>query len=329
MIWLQFALSAAIIVVAAIKLAEYGDAIAYRTGIGGLFVGSLLVAGATSLPELLTMVNAINLRHINLTAGDLFGSSMFNMLLLGVLDILFFQRRILRRVALKHALTASLGTLLTGLAAFFILADIHLPIGWVGGDSLLMMGGYVAGVWLIRRNPVVGHEEGTTREARQGLPSLRRAAIGFVTTALVLVIVTPSMVRSGSGIAERSGLGDSLVGIVIIAVVTSLPELVAMVSATRLGAYDMAVGNLFGSNVFNMFALASADVVYAEGSFLAAVDPVFALAGLLAMLLTTLGLVGNLAQTERRILIVELDALLLILSYFAGVWLLYTRGVSG
>jgi cation:H+ antiporter len=68
MAWLQFAISAGIVVLAAIKLAKYGDAIAYRTKLGGLFVGALLVAAATSLPELLTMFNAINQRHINLTA---------------------------------------------------------------------------------------------------------------------------------------------------------------------------------------------------------------------------------------------------------------------
>jgi cation:H+ antiporter len=86
------------------------------------------------------------------------------------------------------------------------------------------------------------------------------------------------------------------------------------------------VGNLFGSNVFNMFALALTDVFYTEGSFFGAIDPAFALAGLLALLLTTMGLIGNLAQVERRIGIVEIDALLLILCYFAGLELLYIRG---
>jgi cation:H+ antiporter len=115
----------------------------------------------------------------------------------------------------------------------------------------------------------------------------------------------------------------------LIATVTSLPELVAMISAVRLGAYDIAVGNLFGSNVFNMFALAMADVFYTGGNFFDAINPTFALAGLLAMLLTTFGLIGNLAQVERRIWIVEVDALLLILGYGLGMYLLYLRGVGG
>ncbi len=329
MIWLTFFVSAAILVIAAIKLSEYGDAIAFHTKLSGMFIGALLIAGATSLPELLTMFNSINQGHINLTAGDLFGSSMFNMMLLGVLDMLFYKNRILRRVALKHALTASLGTMMTGMAVFFLLADINIKIGWLGLDSLLMMATYFIGIWLLRSNPVSGVEEDAASDEADKMPTLRKAVIGFALTAVVLILVAPSMVSSGSGIAKITGLGDGFVGMVLIAFVTSLPELVAMIAAARFGAYDMAVGNLFGSNIFNMFALAFADIVYTQGSFLGAIDPVFALAGLLAMLLTTLGLIGNLAQVERRVWIVELDALLLIVTYLVGLYLLYVRGIGG
>lgn len=331
MIWLQFAISALILVVAAIKLAEYGDAIGYHTKLSGMFIGALLIATATSLPEILTMINSIYQNHINLTAGDLFGSSMFNMLLLGALDMIFFRSRILRRVALKHALTASLGLMLTGMAVFFLLADVNLRIGWLGVGSLLMMVTYFVGIWLLRTNPVAGTagEVVEPAESTHQIPPLRRAIVGFAISAGALIAVAPWVVRSGSGIAQATGLGDGFVGIVLIAFVTSIPELVAMIAAVRFGAYDMAVGNLFGSNIFNMFALALADLFYLQGAFLEAIDPVFALAGLLAMLLITLGLIGNLALVERRIWVVELDALLLIISYLAGVYLLYARGVGG
>jgi cation:H+ antiporter len=193
-----------------------------------------------------------------------------------------------------------------------------------------MIAVYVVGVWLLRNNPVTNAPRAAEpeKEAR-GIPSLRRAVVGSVAATAVLVIVVPWMVRSGSQIAEQSGMGDGFVGILLIATVTSLPELVAIISAMRLNAYDIAVGNLFGSNIFNMFALATADIVYTDGNFFDAINPGFGLAGLLAMLLTTLGLIGNLAQVERRIWIVELDALLLILGYGLGMYLLYLRGIGG
>jgi cation:H+ antiporter len=112
-----------------------------------------------------------------------------------------------------------------------------------------------------------------------------------------------------------------------LATVTSLPERVAVISAVRLRAVDSAVGNLLGSNAFTVFALATEDLVYTSGT-LRAIHASCALAGLLAMRLTTLGLIGTLARVERRIWIVEVDAFLLILCYGLGMALLYLRGIG-
>jgi cation:H+ antiporter len=113
-----------------------------------------------------------------------------------------------------------------------------------------------------------------------------------------------------------------------LAFVTSLPELVTTIAAIRLGAYDLAVGNLFGSNLFNMFTLGVSDIFFTSGRFLGAIDPNLALAGLLGLLLTSLGLIGNLARVERRLIFVELDAFLIIVGYLAGMVFLYLRGIG-
>jgi cation:H+ antiporter len=330
MTWLIFIGSSVSIVLAAIKLAEYGDVIAVRTRLGGMFVGALLLAGATSLPELVTAISSIQQTVPNLAAGNFFGSNMFNMLLLAVLDMIFFQARILRRVAFTHALTAALAVSLGGLVVFFLLADIDWKIGWVGVDSLVVMLVYIGGVRLIQTQ---GGRSGAAIEPAAGavpghVMSLRRALFGFGAATAVLILVVPFLVSSSAEIARITGLGTGFVGMVLVASVTSLPELVSALAAIRLGAFDMAVGNLFGSNIFNMFALALVDVFYAQGRFLGAIDPAFALAGLLGLLLTSLGLIGNLARLERRFVFVELDALLLIIVYLAGLYFLYLRGIG-
>src|SRR5690554_2674772 len=132
MIWLEFFISTAVLVIAAYYLANYGDVISVRTGLGGLFVGTLLMAGATSLPELLTAINAISQDAPDLTAGNIFGSNMFNMFLLAVVDLMFYRVHILRRVTINHAVSATLAVLLMSVALFFILAQIDVSIGWVG-----------------------------------------------------------------------------------------------------------------------------------------------------------------------------------------------------
>ena len=327
MVWLIFVASSIVLVLAAIKLAQYGDVIAVRTRLGGMFIGVLLLAGATSLPEMLTMINSFQAGAPGLAAGNMFGSNMFNMLLLAVLDLLNQQARILRRVAMTHALTAALGSAMIGLSIFFILADIDLGIGWMGADSLLLILAYIGGIRLIQMN---GQASSTAVELPRDRPvmPLWRALLGFAAATAVLVLVTPYLVRSSKEIAEITGLGTGFIGTSLLAIVTSLPETVAVVAAARIGAYDLAVGNLFGSNVFNMFALGVADLFYTPGRFLGAIDPAFALVAMLGLLLTNLALIGNIARVERRLAFVEADALLILLSYFGGMLFLYLRGIA-
>lgn len=129
MIWIKFAITAAIVVVAAIKLAEYGDVIAVRTKLGGLFVGTIFLAGATSLPELIASISSFRLGVPDLAAGNFLGSNMVNVVLLAIVDLVNYQVPLLRRVALSHALTAALASVLMLIAAIFMLADIDITIG--------------------------------------------------------------------------------------------------------------------------------------------------------------------------------------------------------
>ncbi len=326
MIWLQFILSAVLVVLAAIKLAQYGDVIAVRTGLSGMFIGTLLLAGATSLPELLSALNALAIGSPNLAAGSIFGSNLFNMFMLAVLDLVGQQSRILRAVAMRHVLTASLAILLIGMAVFVILGGIHIGFGWVGYGSLLLIIVYVVGVRLIQNQAGPPSAQVVAEDA--STPSLKRALAGFALATLVLVLVTPFLVRSADQIGVITGLSAGFIGAALLAIVTSLPELVATVAALRIGAFDLAVGNLFGSNLFNMFTLGLTDLLYFQGRFLAEIDPAFAIVGMLGLLLTCLGLIGNIARVERRLLFVEVDALVILVVYFLGMWFLYTRGLG-
>lgn len=327
MMWVTFTASALVIVIAAIKLAQYGDVIAVRGKLGGLFIGTLLLAGATSLPELLSAFNAIQLNVPDLAAGSMLGSNMINMFVLGLLDLIYRQERILRRVATTHTLTASLAILLIGLATFFILANIPFSIGWVGLDSLLLLAVYLGGVRLLQsRGGSQVQPEDIPIDA--SVPSMRQALLGFGMATLVLVFATPYLVQSANDISISTGLAAGFIGTTLIAITTSLPELVATISAVRIGAFDMAVGNLFGSNIFNLFVLGLADTFYTPGRFLSAISSDFALVALLGLILTCLGLIGNLARVERRIFFVEVDAFLILVVYLLGMYFLYARGIS-
>ena len=328
MVWLRFLLSAAVVVFAAIKLAEYGDIIAVRTKLGGLFVGTIFLAGATSLPELIASVSAFQAGFPNLAAGNFFGSNMVNMMLLAIVDLINYQLPLLRRVAVSHALTAALTTILMLVAIISILDEVDITIGWVGVDSLIIIGLYFGGIWLIQRENRGPNQAAPIPEPAQDFPTLRRGLVGFFIAAAALMLIVPVLVRASTDIAEITGLGTGFIGTALLSLVTSLPELMAALAAMRINAYDMAVGNLFGSSVFNMLALGIADFFYLDGRFLGAIDDNFVLVGLLGLLLTSMALVGNLTRFERKFLFIEIDTIATFVVYLLGMYLLFIRGIG-
>lgn len=328
MVWIKFVFFAAIVVIAAVKLAEYGDVIAVRTKLGGLFVGTIFLAAATSLPEMIASVSSFQLGEPNLAAGNFFGSNMVNMMLLAMVDLINYQVPLLRRIAVSHALTAALTTILMLIAIISILDEVDIKIGWVGVDSLVIIGLYFGGIWLIQRENKGPGEPAPAPEPAADFPTLRAGLIGFVITAVVLVAVVPILVNASTEIAIITGLGTGFVGTALLSLVTSLPELLAALAAMRMNAFDMAVGNLFGSSVFNMLALGIADFFYLDGRFLGAIDENFVLVGLLGLLLTNMALVGNLARVERKFLFIEVDTIATIIVYLLGLYLLYIRGIG-
>jgi cation:H+ antiporter len=332
--WAVFLLSAVVIVYAGTKLSRYGDQIAELTGLGGLWIGVVLMAGATSLPEIFTDVSAVLMDAPNLAAGDLFGSSMANMLILGIIDLMHRQKRVWQEAAFEHALSAGLAIFLTGLAAFFVLFGMDVKHGGIGLGSMMLLLFYIFGMRLVFRQESMKrrqreHElvvEGQSEEeAKQPgkRDGLRRASIGFAAAALGLLVAAPFLAGSAKEIAEQSGITDTFIGTSLVGMATSLPELVTAFAAVRLGAFDLAVGNLFGSNAFNMAAFFFVDVAYRSGPLFNSVSDAHAMTALWSILLMSTALMGIIYRVEKRYLLIEPDSFVIILGYCLGLWLLF------
>ena len=327
-VWVTFVLSAALIVVSAMQLAKYGDVIAARTKLGGMFIGVLLLAGATSLPELLTSINSIRMGSPELSAGNFFGSSAFNMFILAILDVLGRDQRILRTSQGKHLVSGGFAVFICTMVLFFLVANqtmstMNLNIGWVGIDSIIIMAFYILAIYKIQQSEQDNVSTDMTEEELAEIPSLKVGLIGFAAAAVVLGIVTPFMVRAADTISEVTGLGTSFVGSSLVALVTSLPEMVTSISAISIGAADMALGNLFGSNMFNMFGIGIADIFYTKGRFLSTVDSSFVVVGMLGVMMTAFGLLGNIVKFKRVAKIMDTDSVIMTIMYFAGMYLLF------
>ena len=334
MIWLVFLMSAAVILVAGTKLSHYGDRIAELTGLGRLWIGVVLMAAATSLPEVFTTMSAGWLDSPDLAAGDLFGAGLSNMFTLGLIDLLYRQKRVWQQAALEHTLTAALAMALTGLAAFLILLRIDVTHVGVGLGSLILLVLYVLGMRLVfrqedvtrrqREQEAVVHGLADAHSSRSGRrEELRRALWGFAAGTLALLVAGLFLAWSAGGIAAQTGASTTFIGTSLVAITTSLPELVVSVTAVRLGAFDLAVGNLFGSNAFNMAAFFFADAAYRGGGLLDHVSSTHALTALWSILMMNIGLMGIIYRAEKRYWLIEPDSLLMIVAYALGLWLLF------
>lgn len=329
---LAFVASGVVVVLAGTALARHADAIAEATKLGRLWIGSVLLAGATSLPELATDVAAVRLGATDLAVGDLFGSSMANMLILAVIDLVPPRKQVLRHAALDHALAASLAISLNALAAVLVVVGPGASRSWVGPGSVVLFLAYLAGTRAVYRHAVRAGAAPTPRSAAAGegaeqARSLRRAALGFTVAALVVLAAAPAFAWSAKGIAQISGLGNTFVGTWLLGLATSLPELVSCLAAVRMGAFDLAVGNLFGSNAFNMAVFFPLDLVQPNDLF-ASLDPNHALSGLFAVVLMSLGLAAIVYRAKRRFAMLEPDSLLMLVAYGTALWLTYRNSAG-
>lgn len=322
----QFAICAAVIIGAGTVLTRCADALADLTGFGRLLVGSILLAGATSLPELTVDVSAVRLGLPDMAVGDLMGSSLFNLLILALIDTMHHSRgRMLSRSSAAHALSATVSILLTALAAAGILLGQQHDWTLFGVDasSLAIFVAYVFGVRLIYYDQKVTAKSQDVLMPAGPKTTLARASIGFAAAAAAILVAGPFMAEAAGKLAELSGLGGTFVGTTLVALSTSLPELVATLAAVRMGAFDLAVGNVFGSNAFNMVLLIPLDIAYRQGSLMAAVSTNHALTCLATIVVTCIAVAGQLYQVERRVKFIEPDAVLMIALIGGAISLLY------
>lgn len=325
MAWFIFIIAALGVVVAGHYLARYGSVIADETGLGHVWVGALLLAGATSLPELVTDSIAVLRGAPNLATSDLFGSNMANMAVLAAIALVFRRARVIQRDALGIALTASIAILLTGIATLFIVARLEWSVaGAFSIGSFFLLTAAVGGLILFPEyREVVGEAQGAL-EDETGRPSLRRASVTFAAAAVLIFAAAPALVWSAEEIAKVTGLEQTFIGVLGLAVATSLPELASSVAAVRMGALDLAVGNLYGSNAINMSLLVWLDALYVDGPLLETVDVSNAVAGLTAILLMMFGLMTMVLRAERRRFPVDPTAALILAGYALGVLLVWS-----
>ncbi|KEO91364.1 hypothetical protein EH31_01495 [Erythrobacter longus] len=325
-----FALAAIAVWWAGTRLPAYVVALSERTGLGQGIAGMLVLGGITSLPELATGTTAAAIGVPLLSLNDILGSASLNLLLLALADMVIGARPLTSVVARPV-------TLIQGVLSMTLFALVAAAIGIGGGDwggpasawSLAIFAGVVIALFISHRaeqrpmwqviNPP---DLVAAQETRKSPISTGKLAFVLLGLATVILIGGVTLANSGETIARETGLSTGIVGLLIIAIATSLPEASAIISAMRHHRYELAIGEIFGSNMFNLAIILAIDLVTPSPGVLSRAGGFEITGTMLALGLTGIFVIGLIERRDRTILRMGEDSLTAIIVYFGGVGLL-------
>ncbi|MEX2501782.1 MAG: hypothetical protein WD336_05350, partial [Trueperaceae bacterium] len=300
-----------------------------RSGLGEAVAGALVLGGATSLAGLVASVTAAWQGHPSLAISNAIGGIAVQTAFLAVADIAY------RRANLEHAAASttnlSFSALLIALMSLLLVASFgpDLTVWGVHPASVVLVLAYLAGLRLVgqaRRHPM-WFPRNTALTVRD-VPSdghvgrARSSAWLYGTFALAVAAIAAAgylVTQFGIAVADHSGLDDTAVGGLLVATVTSLPELVTTVTAVRRGALTLAVGGIIGGNAFDTLFLAASDVAYRDGSIFHRFNPQDLFVVALTILMTAVLLLGLLRRERTGVGTIGFESALILVLYVAAV----------
>ena len=321
-----FIFATVIIVITGSRLSKYGDMMADMLGWGKMFMGIILMASVTSMPELMSGISAITILDApDLAVGDIVGSCAFNVLIISIMDMFYNHKKPLTTDAQTgHVIAASFGIMMLSMVAFAILMpDVFGNIGWVGGFSLLFLV-----LYLIAIRVVFLYDKKENNHPPENKPSysltLKQVVLRYTINAVILMGAAMLLPFFGKNLAEASGLGQSLFGTLFLAISTSLPEVVVSIAAIRIGTIDLAIGNIFGSNIFNIAILSLDDILYTKGPIFLFTSPNHIIPVLGTIIITAIGIIGIIYKAEKKWKL-AIDTSLILVVYVLIMGLLYFK----
>lgn len=316
--------AAAVIALCGVRLAACADRLADKTGWGEALMGGLFLAGVTSAPDFAATLTAAAHGYAELAMGNILGSMAANLVFLAVGDLTY------RNANLEHA-AASSGNLIQA-TLFITLMTIPLlgmltpsfAVMAVHPATPVLLLAYLFGYHLVRRDldkpmwkpqrtaQTVIDQPRRRRSREDSLPDLW---LQFASLALLTAVAGWLLMIAAESLVESTSLSQTLVGTLFTAVFTSLPELVTTLAAIRFGALTLAVGNILGTNCFNVMVIAAADLAFRGGSIYHAVGSQQLVWSALSILLTAILLLGLLRRERYGIARIGFESFLVLLVY--------------
>jgi cation:H+ antiporter len=339
LIWLKFAICAAIIFFSGKRVAKYGDIIAEKTGLGGLWIGVILVAIATSLPEIFTGVGStVFVNAPDLTIGNLFGANTYNLLNISLLDFLNKGSPLLSSVSIGQLLTAGLSLIPLLIASIGIFLSIRLPqLGFMNISlySILILIVYLVAIRAIFR--FERSQQQILRELKKEEEillkyndiSLKKACVLYGVFAIMIAGAGIWLAYIGEELAQLLSLGQNFIGSLFLGFATTLPEITVSIAALRIGAKELAVANLLGSNLFNTSIIFINDVLYRKAPIFNVLSQQHIFTAFVVIFMTAIVSAGLILKPKRKTKLGFSNyAIGLMLVFILGTYINFILGVK-
>lgn len=337
MVWFEFLACAALILFSGSLLSQFAEMLAVKTGMGRTVIGLVLLATITSLPELATGLGAVTLADApDIAIGNLLGACVVNLMLIGLVDLFYQPTPILSGVEEGHTLSAGFGILLIGIVAWGLVIGADPRFSWkfpIGPTTFLILILYVVSVrkvFLFERRRRAGYVKAEAEGLRYREVPFRKIYLGVLAHGGIIVGAGIWLSFVGDRIATETGWGGTFVGTIFVAISTTLPEGITSFYALKLAAPDLAVANLFGSNLFNIALLGVDDLAYTKGPLLSNASPDHLFSAITALVMTGIAITGLTYRVQKKAWAnVSWDGAALVFLYLLNTYLLFTLGKGG
>lgn len=263
MIYILYIVLALAVIGFSIKVADYVDLIDKKTNISGAFIGGVVLAAITSLPEFFTSLSAaLILNNSELVLGNILGSNIFNIATLGSISLIFMRGFMKETIGKNHLKTALFGLFINVILFFPVYFSKNISFFNISIVSIIILVCYFLSLRFMASDNV----ESEVEEKDECRLTMKQIMIRFIIFSVGLVLASIFITYVTEIISDKLNLAASLSGALFLGIATSLPEVTSSIALARKSKFNLVVGNIVGSNMFNLFIICITDILYIGNS---------------------------------------------------------------
>jgi cation:H+ antiporter len=320
-VWGKFVLLLILVYIFGTRATRSADVIAEKKGLARAFMGVVFISMITSFPELFTGISAgAIVKSPDIAIGQIVGSCIFNLGIIAIVELFFRKQRIYQLTGKLNILPLGFSLIIITAVTLLLSIRYKFNIFHIGVSSMIIFVLYLVFMYIVFKERKAEHDEKEKYKDK----SLAKEMVYFILSAVVIIAVGIYLPIVGKELAQIMNWTDSFVGVIFLALVTSFPELVVSFSTAKMGALDMLVGNIAGSNLFNIAIIFIIDIAYIKGNVLLEASSGHISVGLIAILMNFVVFFAVVRKSSYRVFnLISINAILLIALYIINLLVIY------